>query len=72
VWAVPLELEDALYAAARAALGDAPLATAALTRAIIDRSERYTSDRARLSTVKTEGDLAARAVFWSVTDAMKI
>jgi SAM-dependent methyltransferase len=70
-WAVPLEVEDALYAAARAELGDAPLATGPLTRAIVDRSERYTSDRARLA-VKSEGDLAARAVFWTVTDAMKI
>lgn len=70
-WVVPLALEDALYAAARAELGDAPLATAPLTRAIIDRSERYTSDRARLSAT-SDGDLAARAVFWSVTDAMKI
>ena len=44
-----LDLEDALYTATRAALGDAPLATAALTRAIVDRSERYTSDRAHLA-----------------------
>ena len=71
MWAVPRELEDALYAAARAALGDAQLATAQLTRAIVDRSERYTSDRARLA-VRSDGDLAARAVFWTVTDAMKV
>jgi len=72
-WAVPLELEEALYVAVRAALGDAPLATAALTRAIVDRSTRYTSDRAHLSAPPDRtGDLAARAVFFTVTDAMKI
>jgi ribosomal protein RSM22 (predicted rRNA methylase) len=70
-WVVPPSIEDALYAAARAQLGDAPLATAQLTRAIVDRSERYTSDRTRLS-AKSDGDLAARAVFWTIADAMKI
>ena len=72
-WSVPHELEDALYHAARAALGDAPLATAALTRAIVDRSTRYTSDRAHLASPPDRtADLAARAVFFTVTDAMKI
>jgi precorrin-6B methylase 2 len=70
-WAVPPAIEDALYAAARAQLGDAPLATAQLTRAIVDRSERYTSDRAHLA-VKSDGDLVARAVFWTIADAMKV
>lgn len=73
MWAVPLELEDALYAATRAAIGDAALATPALARAIVDRSARYTSDRARLARpADRTGDLAARAVFFSVTDALKI
>jgi ribosomal protein RSM22 (predicted rRNA methylase) len=73
IWAVPKELEDALYDATRAALGDAPLATAALTRAIVDRSARYTSDRARLAQpADRTADLAARAVFFTVADAMKI
>ncbi|MDQ3341563.1 MAG: methyltransferase [Myxococcota bacterium] len=72
-WAVPKELEDALYDATRAALGDAPLATAALTSAIVDRSQRYTSDRARLAQpADRTADLAARAVFFTVADAMKI
>lgn len=71
--AVPPELEEALYAAARAAVGDAPLATGALARAIVDRSERYTSDRAHLSSpADPDADLAARAVFFTPTDAMKV
>lgn len=72
-WAVPHALETALYDATRAALGDAPLATAALTRAITDRSLRYTSDRARLAQpADRTADLAARAVFFTIADAMKI
>src|ERR687889_533683 len=59
-WVVPVELEEAVYAAARDVVGDAPLATSPLTRAIVDRSKRYTSDR------------AARAAFFTVADAMKI
>lgn len=67
------ELEEAVYAATRAAIGDAPLASSALTRAIVDRSERYTSDRARLAApVDKVGDLAARAAFFTIADAMKI
>jgi precorrin-6B methylase 2 len=71
VWIVPPDLEDAVYAAARAALGDAPLATGALTRSITDRSRRYTSERDRLSADRT-ADLAARAVFFTVADALKL
>ncbi|TMQ10688.1 MAG: hypothetical protein E6J91_25690 [Deltaproteobacteria bacterium] len=71
VWIVPDELEEAVHAAARAALGDAPLATAALTRAIVDRSRRYTSERDRAAP-DAAGDLAARAMFFTVADAMKI
>jgi precorrin-6B methylase 2 len=70
-WIVPDDLEEAVHAATRAALGDAPLATAALTRAIVDRSRRYTSERDRAATDPT-GDLAARAMFFTVADAMKI
>jgi len=62
-----------VYRAARAALGDAPLATGALVRAIQDRSARYTTDRARLAAPADKaGDLAARAVFFTIADAMKI
>jgi hypothetical protein len=69
-WIVPRALEDAVYAAAREVLGDV-LGIAALTRAITLRSERYTSDREHLATTGT-GDLAARAVFFTIADAMKI
>jgi precorrin-6B methylase 2 len=75
VWIVPDELEQVVHAATRAALGDAPLATAALTRAILDRSRRYTSERDRPPGDRASdrtGDLAARAMFFTVTDAMKI
>lgn len=72
-WVVPVELEDVVYAATREVLGDAPLATSALTRAIIDRSKRYTSERERLAKpADPRADLAARAVFFTVTDALKI
>lgn len=75
MWTAPADLEEVMDAATRAALGDAPLATAALTRAIVDRSRRYTSERERLATERATdriGDLAARAMFFTVADAMKI
>jgi len=72
-WVVPKELEDAVYAAARTVIGDAPLATGPLARAIVDRSQRYTSDRARLAApADRTADLAARAAFFTIADAMKI
>ena len=62
-----------MYGAARAALGDAPLKPGALVRAIQDRSARYTTDRARLAAPADKvGDLAARAAFFTIADAMKI
>jgi len=70
-WIVPAELEDAVHAATRAALGDAALGTAALTRAIVDRSRRYTSERDRPASDRT-ADLAARAMFFTIADAMKL
>lgn len=70
-WIVPDELEDVVRDATRAALGEAPLVTAALTKAIIDRSRRYTSERDRPAADAT-GDLAARAMFFTIADAMKI
>ena len=67
------DLEDAVYAATRVALGEAALQTSPLVTAILDRSARYTSDRARLSRpADPTGDLAARAVFFTIADAMKI
>jgi precorrin-6B methylase 2 len=72
-WVVPPELEDAIYAAARDVLGDAPLQASSLNRAIVDRSKRYTSHRERLSQpADRTADLAARAVFFTVADARKI
>lgn len=62
-----------MYRAARAVLGDAALATGTLVRAIQDRSARYTTDRARLAApADRAGDLAARAAFFTVADAMKV
>jgi hypothetical protein len=73
VTVVPDALEDAVYAAARAVLGDAPLAPAALARAVVDRSRRYTSERDQLARPGDPvGDLAARAAFFTIADAMKI
>ncbi len=70
---VPILLEAAVRAATRAVLGDALLATGPLTRAIVDRSQRYTSDRDRLASPRDpDGDLAARAAFFTIADAMKI
>ena len=63
--AVPAELEDALYAAVGA------IAPAQLARAVVDRSRRYTSERDRLADAPP-GDLAARALFFTVCDAMKL
>src|SRR5215213_7891628 len=72
-WVVPIELEHAVYTAAREVLGDSPLATSALTKAIVDRSKRYTSDRDRLAKpADPKADLAARAAFFTIADAMKI
>jgi hypothetical protein len=68
---VPPELEDAVRTAARDVLGEPALATPALTKAIVDRSKRYTSERERLS-AKGPGDLAARAAFFTIADAMKV
>jgi ribosomal protein RSM22 (predicted rRNA methylase) len=73
MWTVPNDLEDVVLAATRDVLGDSPLTTAHLTRSIIDRSRRYTSDRDRLaSPADRKGDLAARAAFFTIADAMKV
>ena len=72
-WIVPVELEEAVYASAREVLGEAPLATAALRAAVIDRSKRYTSERADLAKPADKtADLAARAALFTIADAMKI
>ncbi len=65
--------EDKIYAVARELIGDAALATGPLVRSIVDRSKRYTSDRAKLAQPADPiGDLAARAVFFTIADAMKL
>ena len=72
-WIVPVELEDAVRAAAREVVGDAALGDGPLGRAIADRSRRYTSERDELARPSdARGDLAARAAFFTVADAIKI
>ncbi len=72
-WIVPVELEEAVRAAAQDVVGEGPLVSSVLARAIIDRSERYTSDRERLAApTNRTGDLAARAAFFTICDAFKI
>lgn len=67
------ELEAAVYAAARKVVGDERLATAPLVRAIVDRSLRYTSERSHLADpADPRADLAARAAFFTIADAMKV
>lgn len=73
MWETPVEIEDAVYAAARDVIGDAALTTGALVPAILDRSARYTTDRDRLAKpADPTADLAARAAFFTVADAMKV
>ena len=68
---VPQALEDAAWEAARAELGEGALA--GLAAAVIDRSRRYTSEREHLAAPSDPvGDLAARATFFTVADAMKV
>src|SRR5205814_231565 len=66
---VPQSLEDAVWEATRAELGE----LTELAAAVVDRSRRYTSERERLGAPEhPEGDLAARATFFTVADAMKV
>lgn len=70
---VPLALEDAVRDATRVALGEAVLGVASLREAVEDRSRRYTSERDRLAAPKDkQADLAARAAFFTIADAMKV
>jgi len=71
-WIVPPLVEDALRRAAERELGAARVGGPALTRAVVDRSRRYTSDRERLALpLDPDGDLAARACFFTVADCAK-
>src|SRR5512135_3191295 len=72
-WVVPALLEDAVRGAAREVVGDAALADGPLARAIADRSRRYTSEREHLARPSdAKADLAARAAFFTIADAIKI
>jgi ribosomal protein RSM22 (predicted rRNA methylase) len=75
-WSCPPEIEEALWQASAAVLPAAALQPAALTRAIVDRSRRYTSERDRLHVPPggpaADADLAARALFFAVADAAKL
>lgn len=73
---VAVEVEDALWAAAARRLPAALLRPARLAEAIMERTRRYTSERERigerLGGEPAAADLAARALFFAVTDAAKI
>ncbi len=66
-------VEDALYAAAGPLGERAERMPHWFAAAVVDRSRRYTSEREALSRpTDREGDLAARALFFSPVDAAKI
>jgi len=68
---VPAELEEVVYAAAAGVVGE--ISASELAAAVVDRSKRYTSDRDRLSAPTDKRmDLAARAMFFTLADAMKV
>ena len=73
---VAVEVEEALWAAAARRLPAALVRPARLAEAIMERSRRYTSEREhlgeRLEGEAAAADLAARALFFAVTDAAKI
>ncbi len=73
-WTVVAAVEDALWAAAaKARVPEAWLGGPGLSAAVVDRSRRYTSEREQLTAPPGEwGDLAARALFFTVADAAKI
>lgn len=69
-------IEDALWAAAGRRLPGPLLRPGRLAAAVVERSRRYTSDRERLAEALSgeaaAADLAARALFFAVTDSAKI
>lgn len=66
-------VEDALYAAAGPLGERAERMPHWFAQAIVDRSRRYTSEREALGKpADRDGDLAARALFFSAVDAAKI
>lgn len=75
-WTFPADLEDALWAAARAELPEGALDPRALHAAIVERTRVYTTARdelqAKRPTANASKDLAARALFFTVADAAKV
>ncbi len=75
-WTVSLELEQALWDAASELLPPHTMRGATLREAIVARSRRYTSERERLHAslkgTAAAADLAARALFFTPSDAAKI
>ena len=75
-WTVSHDVEEALWQAASRLAHLQELPRGALSAAIIARSRRYTSERESLhrplAPGELDGDLAARAVFFTVADAAKI
>jgi hypothetical protein len=72
-WSVPALVEDAVRAAAARVLPARLLGGPPLLDAVVDRSRRYTSERAALaSPTDAQADLAARALFFTIADAAKI
>ena len=73
---VAVEVEEALWAAAERRLPAAVLRPARLAEAVLARTRRYTSERERLGEPlageAAAADLAARALFFTATDAAKI
>jgi ribosomal protein RSM22 (predicted rRNA methylase) len=72
-WSVDAALEDALWSAAQGRIPREWLGGPGLSAAVVDRSRRYTSERERLGEPSSPlGDLAARALFFTIADAAKI
>jgi len=76
VWTFPARWEELLWDAARAELPAAALEMRVLLPAIVERTRRYTDERATLHAKLTgreaQRDLAARALFFTVADAAKV
>jgi ribosomal protein RSM22 (predicted rRNA methylase) len=72
-WSVAPALEDALWEAARRRVPTEWLGGPGLSAAVVDRSRRYTSEREHLGAPSSPtGDLAARALFFTIADAAKL
>jgi 2-polyprenyl-3-methyl-5-hydroxy-6-metoxy-1,4-benzoquinol methylase len=75
-WSCSQDIEDALWKAADQCLSSDAIKGAALERAVVERSLRYTSERERISETlvgtRADSDLAARALFFTISDAPKI